>query len=287
VALLIMAILVADSGSTKCSWRLVEGDSVKSFNSLGINPVFRSESQCIEIIEACFSGENRDHVKEIYFYGAGCSNDERKSKITKALGRVFKRAKIMVDHDILASCRALCGNEPGMAAILGTGTNTCTYDGSNIVANVPAMGYILGDEGSGSYMGKRLLSDYFRGLIPEEVKLKLEGEYDLDKDVVIERVYSAEAPNRYLASFSMFVHQNKQHPYCLNLIKSGFEDFFKYHVSRYKDYTHYKLNVLGSVAFYNRDILESVAKAYKVSLGKIIQEPIASLTLYHAPHLDS
>lgn len=282
-----MTILVADSGSTKCSWRLVDNESVKSFSSLGINPVFRSESQCIEIIEACFSGENCDKVQEIYFYGAGCSNDERKSKIAKALKHIFKSAKIAVDHDILASCRALCGKEPGMAAILGTGTNTCTFDGVNILQNVPAMGYILGDEGSGSYLGKRLLTDYFRGLVPEELRIKLEKEFNLDKDLVIERVYSDDAPNRYLASFSLFVSSNKEHPYCLNLIKSGFEDFFKYHVSRYKDYTSYDLNVLGSVAFYNRDVLESVAKNFNVRIGKIIQEPIASLTLYHAPHLDS
>lgn len=281
-----MGIIVADSGSTKCSWRLVKGDEVRSFSSIGINPVFRTEQECFEIIDGCFPEEERSGIESIFFYGAGCSSPERKNKIQQALAKIFHQAEIAVEHDILASCRALCGNEPGMAAILGTGTNTCIYDGKVILENIPAMGYILGDEGSGSYLGRRLLTDYFRGLIPESVKSQLDKKFDLNKDLVIQKVYSEAAPNRYLASFAEFIIEHKKEAYFLNLIKSGFEDFFQYHVARYQNYHSYQLHLVGSVAYYNREILEKIAYDFNVSLGKVIKEPIAALTLYHAPHLD-
>ncbi len=276
-------MLIADSGSTKTDWRLIdEYANIHHTQSIGLNPYFTSEA---EMVEALTSGPLKlfapDEIEELHFYGAGCSSESQIAKVEQALAQVYPQAAIHVEHDLLGAARALCGNQPGIAAILGTGSNSCMYDGEHIVKNIASLGYILGDEGSGAYIGKVFLADALSGNIPPELAKKFEAKFKLTREKALENVYMQPFANRFLASFTRFLYQNLEHQYTKDLVAGSFRAFFEKQVMKYDDYASFPVNFVGSIAFNFSAILRDEAQAQAIEIGQILQAPIAALTLYH------
>lgn len=274
-------ILIADSGSTKTTWCLVEKDNHKTeFITEGYNPNYVTADYLLHSLRTSLpEKKNWGQVKNVYFYGAGCSED-RYTFMRSVLKQVFTNADIEIAMDLLASARALLGHKAGFAAILGTGTNSCLYDGTHITHNIDSLGFILGDEGSGGYIGKRLLKDYIRGEMPEEVRSLFWNAYHLTGDEIIEHVYTKPMSNRYCAGFCRFL-SNNQHPYLQYIIKDSFRSFFRNIVCRYPNYSCYTLNCIGSVAFHFKNELTAVSKEFGMPLGCIIADPMPRLVNYH------
>jgi N-acetylglucosamine kinase-like BadF-type ATPase len=273
--------LIADSGSTKVDWRAIHSDgSVQEIATAGINPFFQTEEQIVYELQQNLLPDISASVNEIHFYGAGVSSPEKVLVLQNCFRKVFPKARSNAYTDLLAAARALCGKKPGIAAILGTGANSCFYDGNEIVDNVPACGFILGDEGSGAVLGKKFISDYLKRQLPSDLNTLFDQKYNLNYNSIIERVYRQPFPNRYLATFSVFLHQNKTNPYVSKLLKTSFEEFFTRNVMQY-DYKKYPVNLVGSVAFHYEDIIKDVAKGLGVKIGNILQSPIDGLAEYH------
>jgi glucosamine kinase len=280
-------ILIADSGSTKTDWRIIDSENrIHQFRTAGINPYFQSSEDIVkilqeELIPACGSLLENETISEIWFYGAGCSSPAKVQVVENALNEVFISAQIEVQHDLLAAARAVCGHKPGIAAIMGTGSNSCWYDGEKIVENIPSLGYILGDEGSGAHLGKLLLSDVLTGDAPENISKNFFERLKYSKEDVLEAVYKQPLPNRFLAQFSKFIYQNLKDPYMTDLVARSFEAFFQKHICKYSVHKDLKMGVVGSVAFYFSNILRRVAEENGVEIQTIIESPIAGLALYH------
>lgn len=276
--------LIADSGSTKTDWVLVHPEGKQeNFHTIGYNPYFiDSENIYYSLSENLIPHFSSEKVETIYFYGAGCSTPEKKDIVLSALKRAFPSAKhIEVDHDLLASARALLWDEPGFAAILGTGANTCIYDGNSVTQNIDSLGYLLGDEGSGSYIGRKLIRDYMRHLMPKELWDDFKSTYGMDNEGIFDTLYHTMYPNRFLASFARFADKHKQHEYIRGKVRDGFKDFFKNLVSRYPDYQKYSFNCVGSIGYIFSDVLTDMAAQYGMKTRKIIQSPIDQLVAFH------
>ncbi|QJD97532.1 N-acetylglucosamine kinase [Mucilaginibacter robiniae] len=276
--------LIADGGSTKTNWCLVTDEGKKVlFNTEGYNPYFVSPEYIIQSLKNSLPADLQvDKLTDVYYYGAGCSTDDKRKLVEDAMKQVFTNAKVSVGHDLLAAARAVLGHNEGFAAILGTGTNTCLYDGKNILQNIDSGAYILGDEGSGCYIGKKLLVDYLRGYMPEAVRKNFWNTYHLTPDQVNDAVYSQPLANRFCASFSKFVYDNNVHiEYTRNLVKTSFEDFFRNLVTHYPNYQNYTFNCIGSVGYNFRNVLEEVVTENGMRMGNIIRSPIDNLVKYH------
>ncbi len=277
-------ILIADGGSTKTNWCLINKEGKKIlFNTEGYNPYFSDTPYIINSLKKNIPIDlPADDITEVNYYGAGVHNDEKASIIAEAMKVIFKNATINIGHDLLAAARALLGDDEGFAAILGTGTNTCIYDGKDIVHHIDSLAYILGDEGSGCYIGKKLLSDYLRGYMPANVREVFWETFKLTEDEILDNIYTKPLPNRFCASFSKFVYDiNVNIEYSRNLVKTSFEDFFRNLVSHYPNYKNYSFNCIGSVAYNFRNVLEEVANDYGMKVGKIVRSPIDDLVNYH------
>lgn len=277
-------IIIADGGSTKTNWCLLnEAGQKVYFNTEGYNPYFSDTDYIIDSLRKSIPVDIAvDKVDEVYYYGAGVHNEEKANIVKDALKMHFNNAEVFVGHDLLAAARALLGNQPGFAAILGTGTNTCIYDGKDISLNIDSLAYILGDEGSGCYIGKKLLSDYLRGYMPTEVSEVFYETYKLSHDEIMDNIYSKPLPNRFCASFSKFVYDNPVNiEYSRNIVKTSFTDFFENLVIHYPDYKNYTFNCIGSVAYNFRNVLEELANHYGMKVGKIMRSPIDDLVKYH------
>jgi len=280
-------ILIADGGSTKTNWCLVTDDQKKIyFNTEGYNPYFVSGEYIVKSLNENLPVDlAKDNITEVNYYGAGCSTAEKRQKVKDAMSQVFTKSKVNIGHDLLAAARAVLGNTPGFAAILGTGTNTCLYDGKDILQNIDSGAYILGDEGSGCHIGKKLLVDYLRGYMPEAVRENFWETFKLTPDDVNEQVYTKPMANRFCAQFSKFVYDNNAHiEYTRNLVKTSFEDFFRNLVTHYPDYQKHTFNCIGSVAYNFRNVLEEVAVENGMTVGTIIRSPIDNLVKYHLEH---
>jgi N-acetylglucosamine kinase-like BadF-type ATPase len=276
--------LIADGGSTKTNWCLVNDEGKKVyFNTEGYNPYFVSQEYIIQSLNSNLPADlEKDQLSEVNYYGAGCSTEDKRKLVEEAMKQVFVNAKVNIGHDLLAAARALLGHNEGFAAILGTGTNTCIYDGKNITHNIDSGAYILGDEGSGCYIGKKLLIDYLRGYMPEAVRKNFWDTYHLTPDDVNEQVYSQPLANRFCAGFSKFVYDNNVHlEYTRNLVKTSFEDFFRNLVTRYPDYQKFTFNCIGSVGYNFRNVLEEVVTENGMVMGNIIRSPIDNLVKFH------
>ena len=277
-------IIIADGGSTKTNWCLLNKTGQKIyFNTEGYNPYFVSTKYIIDSLKKDLPSDlELDEIKEVNYYGAGCSTDDKVKIVSDALQTVFKKADIYVGHDLLAAARALLGLNQGFAAILGTGTNTGVYNGKDIVHNIDSAAYILGDEGSGCYIGKKLLTDYLRGYMPEVVRERFWDTYKLTADEVTDFIYTKPLANRFCASFSKFVYDNNVHAeYSRGIVKTSFVDFFENLVSHYPNYKDYTFNCIGSVGYNFRNVLEETAIEYGMEIGKIIRSPIDDLVHYH------
>jgi len=277
-------ILIADSGSTKTDWCLLEaGRPPYFFDTEGYNPYFVDTDHIVRSLSAALPGSVvRDAVRRVFFYGAGCFEDKA-GIVAAALAGVFVHSQTEVALDLLASARALLGDEPGFVAILGTGTNTCLYDGRRITLNIDSLGFFLGDEGSGAWLGKRLLGDFIRGYMPAVVAAEFDHRYGLTREVIMEKVYTEALPNRFCASFTPFLLESVVGAdYCRALVVRGFRDFFEQLVCRYPDYTQYSFNCIGSVADLFQELLREVAGSYGMRMGTILRSPIGALALYHS-----
>ena len=267
-------IIVADSGSTKTDWRLVKNDNeIVSFNTIGFNPYFITADSVIHELTNSELSKINEEVTHVFFYGAGCSSVENNQVLQKALTTFFKHAQVDVDHDMLAAARALCGHEKGMVAILGTGSNSCMYDGDKIVENVKALGFILGDYGSGADIGKTFIKAYLEKELPEEICANFMAQYHLSDNDILESVYKKPLPNRFLASFNLFVFQYLDHPFIKKMLESRFDLFFEKNICKYDAYQHHQLYLVGSIADVYQDLIREVAK--------IRRQPIDDLVKYH------
>ncbi len=276
-------ILVADSGSTKTEWCLIKSNGEKAyFDTEGYNPYYVGREYIIQSLNKNLTSHFKsDQIKEVHFYGAGCMADKTVI-IEQALHAVFQLANVHAAMDLLAAARALLGRKPGFAAILGTGTNTCIYDGERIIQNIDSLGYMLGDEGSGSYLGKKLLQDYLRGYMPKEVSEKFKETVRLSFDEIMDRVYTQSLANRFCAGFAQFAGDHIEMDYLYESVKNSFMDFFTNLVSHYPDYQQYPFNCLGSVGYHFKSILKEVAGMFDMKTGKIIPSPMEGLVKYHA-----
>lgn len=273
-------ILIADSGSTKTTWSIIDKQrEVRRFSTEGYNPYFVAGNYIANsLLKSLDVGVSTAAVEAVYFYGAGCDAD-RAEVVQQALTRVFWKAEVFVYSDMLAAARGTLGTKSGFAAILGTGSNTCLYDGNLVSLNIDSLGFILGDEGSAAYLGKAVLQDYLRKTMPVEVADRFKSNFSYTDQAIIYNVYSMPMPNRFCAGFSRFLIPECS--YSVNLVRKAFEAFFSRLVSLYPDYRSYTFNCVGSVGFVFKDILEEVARAFGMVPGKIVQSPMDGLIDYH------
>jgi N-acetylglucosamine kinase-like BadF-type ATPase len=279
--------IIADSGSTKCDWKILDnkGEVVYSFFTRGLNPVFVTSGQLVVILQKVNELEEfRMHVDEVRFYGAACSSKDRNKVIHEGLASFFIKAEIFVEHDLLAAALATCEGREGIACILGTGSNAGYFDGVKLHDENIALGYILGDEGSGSYFGKKLLTGYIYGLLPKDVMKHMSEHYGLNKENIIEHVYYKPFPNVYLAGFAKVLSKFREDPFIRKIIYSGFEEFIVIHVERIPNYQNIDVHFVGSIAFIYKDILMQVANDREIRIGKVIKKPIDELVLLHLNH---
>ena len=275
-------ILIADSGSTKTDWRVIGKDqNIEQIYSEGFNPYYENSEAIRKKLQRTDLMQFAPYIKEIYFYGAGCSVEKNCGLLHTIFKEIFPQASIMISHDLLAAARALCGHQAGIACILGTGANACLYDGQEIVSDENSLGFILGDEGSGAHLGKKLVVAYLQNDLPVHLMEKFKQKYDLTRALVLENVYQKPFPSRYLASFTRFIFHHLQEPYCYSLVYASFEDFFKKYVCTLPNQPNYQVHFTGAIAFYYSNILRQVASDMQISLGRILEKPIAGLTLYH------
>lgn len=275
-------ILIADSGASKTDWRIVNGTgAIEQAQSIGYNPYIQPIEQFDQEIREVLLPQVKHPVEKIFYYGTGCSSDKNRQLIRSVLERHFNQAHVEVWHDLLAAARALCGGEKGIACILGTGANSCLYDGERIVENVTSLGYVLGDEGSGAWLGKRILADYLRKDLPEKLWDHFKKRFPMEKHEILDRVYNQDMPSRFLGSFSHFIFQHLKEPYCYSLVYEGFSEFIKKNVMRYTGYENVKVHFVGSVSFYFSNVLRQVANDKGITVKNILESPIAGLTLYH------
>ncbi len=283
-------ILIADSGSTKVHWCLMAANGhTAEFITDGINPLFQTSdamrnSICNQLLPQMASMLWAGTVSHVFFYGAGCT-PEKSPFVEKAIESVFKKAKVFVASDMLGATRGLLGHEKGVACILGTGSNSCLYDGEQIVKNVPSLGFILGDEGSAATLGKRLVSDLLKNQLGDDLKERFLSQYAINQADVIEHVYRQPFPNRWLANLARFCAENIDDPRIHDLVYDHFVQFVKRNISQYYTSEEQKQSMpvgfVGSIAFYYRPVLEQVMSDYGFRVGQILQDPIPGLVEYH------
>jgi N-acetylglucosamine kinase-like BadF-type ATPase len=274
-------ILIADGGSTKTEWCAAEnGRQVQRIITKGLNPYFQAEEEISsEILSALVPELPTTTFDAVYFYGAGCL-PEKIPMMQRAIGKHLNVKTIEVHSDILAAARGLSGRNPGIVCILGTGSNSCYFDGTEVVSNVSPLGFILGDEGSGATLGKLLVGDLLKNQLPEGLKDKFLKQFDLTPGMIIERVYRQPFPNRFLASLSPFLLQNIDVPQISELVLEAFKAFLNRNVAQY-DYRNNKVHFVGSIAHYYSEILEDAIRRCDMQLGNIMQAPMQGLILYH------
>ncbi len=274
-------LLVADSGSTKADWKYGPAED-QLITTKGFNPFFHDRTFILAELEQSELAALREQVTEIKFYGAGCSSPDRNEIVAKALREFFSRATVLVDHDILGAAIATNGDTEGISCIIGTGSNSCYYNGSELFQVVPALGYLLGDEASGSYLGKRLLSDYLYKLLPDELKTALETEYEVSKEIIFENAYNKPNVNVYFASFAKLYSKHRDLPYVKQVVADGFHKFLDIHITRYPRIHEIPVHFVGSVAFYFEDVLTEVMESKKLVKGRVHRKPIHELYRYFA-----
>jgi glucosamine kinase len=279
-------LIIVDGGSTKADWEVVFPDGRRELHSTaGFNPFFHDAQHIEGVLRKNFTQEVEvDKVKQVYYYGAGCSDKMRCAIVKLGLTPVFPNAQIEVEHDLLASARAACGTKAGIACIIGTGSNTCLYDGKEITDNVTNMGYLLGDEGAGSHFGKLIMRAYFYRELPDDIEAKFEAEFGKDKRHFLNKMYG-ESPNVYLASFAKFFAANHKHFYIQKLVGEAFTELVERHILKYENCHKLPVCFVGSIAFHFKDILKVILEEHELKLGKIIQKPIDKLVEFHLKNL--
>lgn len=280
-----MAKLIADSGSTKTDWTLLRNNEVvKQIKTIGFNPYFQTRDEVsLEILNHLKPHliDDLASIKEVHYYGAGCSTPENNQLIHEAIALTLDVPNIWVNHDLLAAARALCKRSWGIACILGTGSNSCLYDGETILENVPSTGYLWSDYGGGSQIGKYFIRDYFEERLPADLKSAFEAE-GYNREVILQNVYKQSVPSKYLAGVSLFVHKHQQHPAVLKVLQECFDSFFEHQIDKYTNSKQYPVHTVGSIGFYYKDFIAQVAKHHGYQMGIAIKSPIDGLIEYHS-----
>lgn len=274
--------LIADSGSTKTEWCLLNGKKKTIVYSHGMSPYFINDVQ----MEAIIRLEVLPHLKkipveEIFYYGTGCSNPANIKMVKKALKNIFTEAKVKVETDVDGAAKALCGGEKGIACILGTGSSSCYYNGKRILKNNPGLGYILGDEGSGAYLGKKVIQYYLYNTFDEDLRSRFDAKFVTNTNEILNTVYKQPLANRYLASFAIFLAENRGHYMIENIIEDSFNDFFYYHVYKFRESWKYPVHFTGGIAFGFKDVLTEMCASYQLQLGNVLRNPMEGLIKYH------
>ena len=274
--------LIADSGSTKCEWCLLYNGKKKIINTHGISPYFVKREQIVDLLEQDLVPELKNvEIEELHFYGTGMGNPSNEKIVRLALKEVFSTAEITLQDDLLGAARALCGHEKGIACILGTGANSCYYNGKKIVKNSPGLGYVLGDEGSGAYLGKKVIQYYLYNTFDEELLYRFNKQFNVTKDDILDSVYKKPLANRYLASYAIFLAENRGHYMIENIIEDGLNDFVFNHLYKYEESWKMPINFTGSIAFGFKDVLQELCNNYELELGNVFQSPMDGLVEFH------
>ncbi len=278
---------LADSGATKTDWCLLNTAGEEGqCQTKGYNPYYQSTESILENLGKEWPDDlQRQSIQTIYFYGSGCATIERAATVEKALRQFFDVDKVEVNSDLLGAARALCGEMAGIACILGTGSGSCAFDGQHIYSRIPSLGFILGDEGSGAYLGKMLITDFLRGKMPVETQKKLLETYAIEKETVLETINKNEMPSRYLAAFAKFIGDQQNDAYIFDLAYRGFRAFAENYIVRYDDFDKMDVHFVGSVAFYNKKALYQVSRDLSFNIGNIYKTPMEGLIKYHKQHI--
>lgn len=277
-----MVQLIADSGATKCEWCLIDNGKKKRIITQGISPYFLSATDIVQLLQKELVPKMKQiSVEAIHYYGTGLSNKNNVKTIQSALKQLFPHARIDANTDLLAAARALCGKEKGIACILGTGSNSCYYNGKKIVKNSPGLGYVLGDEGSGAYLGKKVVQHFLYNTFDDELQNQFVKNFNTGTIEILENVYTKPLANRYLASFAIFLAENRGHYMIENIIEDGLNDFFFNHLYKYRETWTLPINFVGSVAYGFKDVLKELCNTYELELGKVLQKPMDGLVAYH------
>lgn len=275
--------LICDAGASKAEWCLLDGKKKKVIVTQGISPYFMNTAQITELLKNELQKKmKKAEPAEVFYYGTGCSNSENVKIVKKALKHIFPKAMINVDHDLMGAARALCGRKKGIACILGTGSNSCFFDGKKIVKNSPGLGYVLGDEGSGAYLGRKVLQYYLYNTFDEELRARFDAKYVTTPNEILDNVYKKPFANRYMSSFAIFLAENRGHYMIENIIEDGLNDFFFNHVYKYKESWTMPINFVGSVAYGFRDVLKHLCETYELTLGKVLKKPMDGLLEFHS-----
>ena len=276
--------LIIDCGSTKADWVIINDKNIMiSFQTEGFNPNYTDKKYISSIILGNVTyNPYIQEITDVFFYGSGCGKEENCALIKDILSSVFINAEIKVTHDMLAACHALLGDRNGIACILGTGSNSCFYDGKEITEKSISLGYVVGDEGSANHIGKALIRDYFYQKIPDDLSVKLEKEYDINISDFIENIYHKNQVSRYLAEFSKFAYANKEHDYIKNLCSQSFDEFIEYFILNFKTSLNTEIGFVGSIAYYFQDILSERLENKGLKISKIVKNPIEGLIDYYS-----
>lgn len=281
-------VAIVDSGSTKSDWVILD-DFKKVFlktETIGFNPNFINRELIAPEIQ---KNSNlilvKNSITKVFFYGSGCGVEKNRETIEAELKKVFDKAEIIVKEDLMAAAYAAYQGKPAIVCILGTGSNSCFFDGENLKIELPSLGFLIGDEGSGSAIGKQLVRRYFMKKLPADLHTEFEADYKLTIEDALKNMYHAPRPNAYLADFNKFVVERKDHPYFMNMVFEEMKNFFEYQVMPYQEVHDAEINFIGSIAYYYENILRSVAEELNLNVGHVVQKPIESLVDYHIKYI--
>jgi len=278
--------LIADSGSTKTAWCTLENDRWERLeDTIGLNPHYIDTAGIVKEVNANLIPklkEGLDVIDGVHFYGAGCATPGDVSAVQDALNLCFPKIDVHVEHDLLGAARSLCQREPGLVCILGTGSNSCYYDGMSVVDNISALGFILGDEGGGANLGRMIIRSYFYRDMPKDLRDSFLETYSLTKEILFKHVYHKPLPNRYIASFAKFASMHRLHPFINQLIKQNFKGFIECQLVKYDQSKKLPIHFIGSVSLVFETELREVMNSYGLNCGNIIKNPLEGLIKYHS-----
>ena len=279
-------ILIADSGSTKCSWALCDkkGTLIKEIKTIGFNPYFINKPNILKHLEKSELNQYKNEIMFVFFYGAGCSSKEKNNVIKLPFKRFFKNAKIKISHDLDAACLAMYNGKANITCILGTGSNSCLYDGKKIIKKSPSLGFILGDEASGNYFGKKIVNLYFNNQLPSELSENLEAMYETDISVINKKIYNNRA-NVFLSQYFPFFAENKNHPLIKKIIKDALIEFINIHIKCFDNCNKVDINFIGSVSYFLSEEIKESLKENNLITGEIIKNPINKLIKFHSEEI--
>jgi glucosamine kinase len=276
--------LIADSGATKTEWRVLTGKKKKTLFTQGISPYLMTTEDIHQMLLKELKPKlKKEKITEIFYYGTGCNNPENVKNVRTALKETFHTAKkINVENDIMSAAKGLCGDKKGMVVNLGTGSFCCYYNGKKIAKNSPGIGYILGDEGSGAYLGRKVIQHFLYNTFDEELMAKFNAKYATDRTDILNHVYRMPLANRYIASYALFLSENRGHYMIENIIEDSLNEFFYTHLYKYRESWLYPIHFTGGVAFAFKDVIKTLCTSYELQLGRILKNPMQGLIEYHS-----